>query len=140
MTTATAPTAPKTKIETSGAIGAYPNKRIFNFSAGPAILPEEVLKQCQQDIWNIFGSGIGIMEHSHRGPVFDRVIDEAKADCRAIASISDDYEVLLREHPRGVRECHGVQRLFFGNQSLRCGRHGLRQPNGKRNDESVIYH
>src|SRR5688572_19201653 len=69
--------------------------RIYNFSAGPAVLPEEVIHQAQQDIWNIFGSGIGIMEHSHRGPVFDRVIDEAKADCRAIANISDDYEVLF---------------------------------------------
>src|SRR5213596_3293088 len=86
-TAATAPTTAKasgSKPEATGAIGAYPNKRIYNFSAGPAVLPEEVLKQCQQDIWNIFGSGIGIMEHSHRGPVFDRVIDEAKADCRTI--------------------------------------------------------
>jgi phosphoserine aminotransferase len=71
------------------------SKRIFNFSAGPAVLPEEVLRQCQQDIWNIFDSGIGIMEHSHRGPVFDRVIDEAVADCRKIANIGDDYEILF---------------------------------------------
>src|SRR5437868_10209229 len=86
----TAQTSPiKTKPSTPS------TKRIFNFSAGPAILPEEVLKQCQQDIWNIFGSGIGIMEHSHRGPVFDRVIDEAKADCKALANISDDYEILF---------------------------------------------
>lgn len=70
-------------------------KRIFNFSAGPAVLPEIVLHQCQQDIWNIFDSGIGIMEHSHRGPVFDRVLDEAVADCRKIASFNDDYEVLF---------------------------------------------
>ncbi len=69
--------------------------RIFNFSAGPAVLPEEVLLQCREDVWSIFGSGIGVMEHSHRGPVFDRVMDEAKADCRAIASISDDYEILF---------------------------------------------
>ncbi len=71
------------------------SKRIFNFSAGPAILPEEVLHQAQQDIWNIAGSGIGIMEHSHRGPVFDRVIEEAEADCRKLGNISDDYEVLF---------------------------------------------
>jgi phosphoserine aminotransferase len=104
MTTAT-PTTPvlKGKGEPAAMAAASasafanfsPGKRIFNFSAGPAALPEEVLKQCQQDIWNIFDSGIGIMEHSHRGPVFDRVIDEAKADCRTIANISDDYEVLF---------------------------------------------
>jgi len=104
MTTATPSPVLKGKGEagaaaSASASAAFPNfspgKRIFNFSAGPAALPEEVLKQCQQDIWNIFDSGIGIMEHSHRGPVFDRVIDEAKADCRAIANISDDYEVLF---------------------------------------------
>jgi phosphoserine aminotransferase len=105
MTTAT-PTTPVLKgkgeppaMAAASASAAFPNlspgKRIFNFSAGPAVLPEEVLKQCQQDVWNIFNSGIGIMEHSHRGPVFDRVIDEAKADCRKIANISDDYEVLF---------------------------------------------
>jgi phosphoserine aminotransferase len=70
-------------------------KRIYNFSAGPAVLPEEVIKQAQQDIWDINGSGIGIMEHSHRGPVFDRVIAEAEKDCRKIADISDDYAVLF---------------------------------------------
>ncbi len=70
-------------------------KRIFNFSAGPAALPEEVIHQAQQDIWNIDGSGIGIMEHSHRGPVFDRVIEEAEADCRKIADIPSEYEVLF---------------------------------------------
>lgn len=69
--------------------------RIYNFSAGPAVLPEPVLKQAQQDIWNIAGSGIGIMEHSHRGKVFDAVINEAIADCRRIANISDDYEILF---------------------------------------------
>jgi phosphoserine aminotransferase len=101
MTTATTTPVLKGKGDTAAASAsaAFPNfspgKRIFNFSAGPAILPEEVLKQCQQDVWNIFNSGIGIMEHSHRGPVFDRVIDEAKADCRKIANISDDYEVLF---------------------------------------------
>ena len=88
----TTQTSPMTKPKSSASAAG---KRIYNFSAGPAVLPEEVLHQCQQDIWNIFDSGIGIMEHSHRGKVFDRVIDEAKADCRAIAGISDDYEVLF---------------------------------------------
>jgi phosphoserine aminotransferase len=80
---------------TATASSATASKRIFNFSAGPAVLPEEVLKQAQQDIWNIDGSGVGILEHSHRGKVFDRVIEEAEADCRALANISDDYAVLF---------------------------------------------
>jgi phosphoserine aminotransferase len=72
-----------------------PASRIFNFSPGPATLPEEVLLQAREDIWSIFDSGIGIMEHSHRGKAFDRVIDEAVADCRALAGIGDDYDVLF---------------------------------------------
>jgi phosphoserine aminotransferase len=69
--------------------------RIHNFSAGPAVLPEPVLRKAQEAIWNVAGSGIGIMEHSHRGKVFDKVLDEAEANCRALAGIPDDYVVLF---------------------------------------------
>jgi phosphoserine aminotransferase len=69
--------------------------RIHNFSAGPAALPESVLRKAQEAIWNVAGSGIGIMEHSHRGKVFDRIIAEAEADCRALAGIPDNYRVLF---------------------------------------------
>jgi phosphoserine aminotransferase len=69
--------------------------RIYNFSAGPAVLPEPVLRKAQEAIWNVAGSGIGIMEHSHRGKVFDRILDEAEAACRSLAGITDDYSVLF---------------------------------------------
>ncbi len=69
--------------------------RVFNFSAGPAVLPEPVLRQAQGDLWDIADSGIGIMEHSHRGPVFDAVINETVATCRELAGISDDYDILF---------------------------------------------
>jgi phosphoserine aminotransferase len=69
--------------------------RIFNFSAGPGCLPEEVLQQAQQDIWNIAGSGVGILEHSHRAKVYDKVLAEAEADCRKIANIPASYKVLF---------------------------------------------
>src|SRR6476660_2817909 len=69
--------------------------RIFNFSAGPAALPEPVLRKAQEAIWNVAGSGIGIMEHSHRGKVFDRIINEAEQNCRALAGITDNYRVLF---------------------------------------------
>lgn len=75
--------------------GPAMSERIFNFSAGPGVLPEAVLKQAQKDIWNIFGSGIGIMEHSHRGKSVDRVWAEAIADCRALANIPDNYSILF---------------------------------------------
>ena len=53
------------------------SSRIFNFSAGPAVMPEAVLERIREDVWNIDYSGIGVLEHSHRGPVIDRVFDEA---------------------------------------------------------------
>jgi phosphoserine aminotransferase len=69
--------------------------RIHNFSAGPAVLPESVLRKAQEAIWNAAGSGIGIMEHSHRGKVFDRVINEAEDSCRNLAGIPDNYRILF---------------------------------------------
>ncbi len=68
--------------------------RVFNFSAGPGCLPEPVLHQIQNDIWNIFDSGVGVLEHSHRGPAIDRVFAEAEADLRALANIPDSYKVI----------------------------------------------
>ena len=67
--------------------------RVFNFSAGPGTLPEPVLRQAQQDIWDIFGTGIGILEHSHRGKAFDRVTHETESVAREITHIPDDYAV-----------------------------------------------
>ena len=69
--------------------------RAFNFSAGPAVLPESVLRQTQRDIWSFGNTGVGIMEHSHRGPAFDGVIAEAEADCRTLAGVGDDHAVLF---------------------------------------------
>jgi len=69
--------------------------RIHNFNAGPGVLPESVLKQAQQDIWNIGGSGMGIMEHSHRGKLFERVIADAEEEARRLAGIPDNYRVLF---------------------------------------------
>ncbi|MHC4910867.1 MAG: 3-phosphoserine/phosphohydroxythreonine transaminase, partial [Planctomycetota bacterium] len=80
---------------TSASTSVATDDRILNFSAGPATLPVEVIRQAQDDLWNIDGTGIGIMEHSHRGPLFSRVLEEAEADCREIGAISDDYAVLF---------------------------------------------
>lgn len=69
--------------------------RIHNFNAGPGVLPESVLRAAQRDVWNVAGSGIGIMEHSHRGKVFERIIAEAEEDARRLAGIPDNYRVLF---------------------------------------------
>lgn len=74
---------------------AVAKDRILNFSAGPAVLPEPVIEQAQRDLWNIFDSGIGILEHSHRGAVFDRILSETIELCRAVGGISEDYEILF---------------------------------------------
>jgi phosphoserine aminotransferase len=72
-----------------------PSERIFNFSAGPAVMPLEVLEEAKGALTNFANTGIGIAEHSHRGGPFERVIQEAETDCRALAGIPDDYAVLF---------------------------------------------
>ncbi len=69
--------------------------RKLNFSSGPAVLPEEVLHKAQQAIWDLDGSGIGILEHSHRGKEFGRVLDRAESLVREVGSIPDDFAVLF---------------------------------------------
>ncbi len=71
------------------------SQRIYNFSAGPAVLPEPVLKEAQEALWDVRESGIGVAEHSHRGKVFGAILEETIADCRQLAGIPDDYQVLF---------------------------------------------
>ena len=72
-----------------------PERSTFNFSAGPAVLPESVLRETQAALWDLAGSGVGVMEHSHRGAEFGAVYEQTLADCRKLAALPDDYEVLL---------------------------------------------
>ena len=69
--------------------------RIHNFNAGPGVLPEPVLKQAQQDVWDIGASGVGIMEHSHRGKLFEKINAQAEDEARRLAGIPDNYRVLF---------------------------------------------
>ena len=69
--------------------------RIFNFSAGPAVLPLEVLEQAQRDLLSLPGVGMSILEISHRSKPFDEVIEGCEADLRALAGIPDGYHVLF---------------------------------------------
>lgn len=63
--------------------------RIFNFSAGPAILPEDVLREAQADLVDYKGSGMSIMEMSHRGKEYDAVHQEALANLRTLLKLPD---------------------------------------------------
>ena len=69
--------------------------RVYNFSAGPAVLPEEVLKEIQEEIFDYNGSGQSVMEMSHRSKVFDDIIKDAEADLRDLMHIPDNYKVLF---------------------------------------------
>lgn len=88
------------------------DKRAFNFSAGPGAIPEDVIKNTQQDLWSLFGSGIGILEHSHRGKEFDRVLEEAEADCRRVGNIPDNYRVLFLQGG-ATTQCYQVPMAFL---------------------------
>lgn len=70
-------------------------KRIYNFSAGPAILPEEVLKEAQADLFSYKDSGMSVMEMSHRGKVYDKIFKGAQSDLRKLLNIDDNYEILF---------------------------------------------
>lgn len=69
-------------------------ERIYNFSAGPAVLPEPVLHEAQEALWSLGETGIGILEHSHRGSAFKAVLARTEDDCRKLAGIPDNYRVL----------------------------------------------
>ena len=69
--------------------------RIFNFSAGPAVLPVEVLEEAQRDLIALPGVGMSILEISHRSKPFDDVIEGCEADLRALAAIPANYHVLF---------------------------------------------
>eukprot|EP00199_Chlamydomonas_sp_CCMP681_P002303 CAMPEP_0119101184 /NCGR_PEP_ID=MMETSP1180-20130426/300_1 /TAXON_ID=3052 ORGANISM="Chlamydomonas cf sp, Strain CCMP681" /NCGR_SAMPLE_ID=MMETSP1180 /ASSEMBLY_ACC=CAM_ASM_000741 /LENGTH=410 /DNA_ID=CAMNT_0007085265 /DNA_START=76 /DNA_END=1308 /DNA_ORIENTATION=+ len=84
--TLTSPSASASKTEAG---------RIFNFSAGPAMLPLEVLHEAQQDIVNYKGTGMSIMEMSHRGKEYMAVQAKAEADLRTLLAIPDNYKVLF---------------------------------------------
>ncbi|HPD99710.1 MAG TPA: 3-phosphoserine/phosphohydroxythreonine transaminase [Bacillota bacterium] len=70
-------------------------ERVWNFSAGPAVLPEEVLKIAADQMLNYENSGMGVMEMSHRSKVYDKIIKDAEADLRKLMNIPSNYKVLF---------------------------------------------
>ena len=70
-------------------------KRVYNFSAGPAVLPEAVLQKAADEMLNYNGSGMGVMELSHRSSWYQEIIDSAEAGLRKLMNIPDNYKVLF---------------------------------------------
>ena len=77
------------------AVRPLPGGRVFNFSAGPAAMPLEVLEQLQRDLVDLRGSGIGILEHSHRGPLFDELLAESHAAFMRVSGAGADWAGLF---------------------------------------------
>lgn len=71
--------------------------RIYNFSAGPAVLPEEVLREAQEEMMDYRGCGMSVMEMSHRSSMFQDIIDETEADFRRVLQVPDNYKVFFAQ-------------------------------------------
>ena len=71
--------------------------RVYNFSAGPAVLPEAVLREAQEEMMDYRGCGMSVMEMSHRSKMFDDIIQETEADLRDLMQIPDNYKVLFMQ-------------------------------------------
>ena len=71
--------------------------RVYNFSAGPAVLPEEVLKEAAAEMLDYNGTGMSVMEMSHRSKAFEEIINSAEQDLRDLMNIPDNYKVLFMQ-------------------------------------------
>ena len=71
--------------------------RVYNFSAGPAVLPESVLQEAAAEMMDYRGTGMSVMEMSHRSKAYQTIIDEAEADLRTLMGIPENYKVLFMQ-------------------------------------------
>ncbi|XP_076902075.1 phosphoserine aminotransferase 2, chloroplastic-like [Bidens hawaiensis] len=99
ITRATRPISIKCSQSTTTTVSpptpAASQDRLFNFAAGPATLPENVLRKAESELYNWCGAGMSVMEMSHRGKEFLSIIDKAESDLRKLLNISEDYAVLF---------------------------------------------
>ena len=80
--------------------------RVYNFSAGPAVLPEEVLKEAAAEMLDYRGTGMSVMEMSHRSKSYETIIEDAESDLRDLLHIPENYKVLFLQGG-GSTVCHG---------------------------------
>ena len=89
--------------------------RAYNFSAGPAVLPEEVLRQCADEMLDYCGCGMSVMEMSHRSSEFKGIVETAEADLRELMGVPDDYDVIFTQ---------GGDSLLFATVFLNLAKNG----------------
>ena len=88
---------PGTAIVTVSTTSTYSMKRVFNFSPGPAVLPLDVLEQAREEMLDWHGTGMSVMEMSHRGKAFVGIAEQAEADLRELLAVPADYKVLFMQ-------------------------------------------
>ena len=88
--------------------------RVYNFSAGPATLPVEVLEKAQADLLGWQGSGVSVMEMSHRGSAFVSIAEKATQDLRKLLNVPDNYSVLFLQGG-AAGQFAGVPMNLFGS-------------------------
>lgn len=114
--------------------------RVYNFSAGPSMLPEEVLKKAQAEFLDYNGSGMSVTEMSHRGKVFDAIAKNCEALFREVLGISDDYYVLFVQGgasqqfdavPLNLMKTGKADYVVTGNFSGKAAKEGARYGDAK---------
>ncbi|CAD7966894.1 unnamed protein product [Amoebophrya sp. A25] len=90
-----------------------PESRVYNFSAGPCIMPVEVLEECKQDMLNYKGAGMGVMEMSHRSKDFVAIYNQTEKDLRDVLAVPDNYKVLFQQGGASLQFA-AVPMNFFG--------------------------
>jgi len=91
--------------------------RVFNFSAGPAVLPLPVLEQARDEMLSLPGVGMSVLEISHRSPAFDRILEETLADLRQLVGIGDDYDLVLLQGGASLQFSMVPMNLLRGQSS-----------------------
>ena len=103
---------------------AFLMERVYNFSAGPSMLPVEVLERAQKEMLNYGGSGQSVMEMSHRSKEYQAIIDEAEALLREIMQIPDNYKVLFLQGGQQEQGCRLCDYRSMGKKGV-SGRQAL---------------
>lgn len=91
--------------------------RVYNFSAGPAVLPEEVLKEAAEEMLDYKGTGMSVMEMSHRSKAYDTIIKEAEQDLRDLMGIPDNYKVIFRQGGASLQFAEVPMNLMYNGKA-----------------------
>src|SRR3954462_14152384 len=109
------------------------SNRIYNFAAGPAVLPVSVLEQIQRDLVALPGVGMSILEISHRSKAFEAILAEAESDIRRLANVPANYKILFLQGGASLQFSMVPMNLLGAGQTadyIDCGSRGRKAPKG----------